>query len=266
MAERAEAAASSAASGAFKCCVMIYELIVSACTLFGSCVKKCPAPVVSAMLRLLNLGNAVLLGAACYFAFQTLVGAGDVTRTFLAIYCGVFGVLLALVRWNRSARPALAQPPRPAGPLVLTPLPRPPRRTPAQFETRVAYTAPFIAKNCGFLFTAGGRTAFLIFLGAVCFGLLDGAANKSTIGYNMCLGAGIATFGNAFFNCFIICKCVPDGGTQRRAARARLALCLRGPCHVPSLPPSAATPSTRRSTSRPRRPRATTPAKCPRRT
>jgi hypothetical protein len=59
--ERAEGAAAGAASGAFRCCVMLYEIVVSGCTLFGSCIKRCPAPVVSAVLRILNLGNAVLL-------------------------------------------------------------------------------------------------------------------------------------------------------------------------------------------------------------
>ena len=100
--ERVEGAAAGAASGAFKICVMLYELVVSGCTLFGSCIKRCPAPVVSMMLRVLNLGNAVLLGAVCYFAFQTITG-GDVTRTFLAIYCGLFGLLLALVRAVEAA-------------------------------------------------------------------------------------------------------------------------------------------------------------------
>ena len=102
------------------------------------------------------------------------------------------------------------------------------------------YTAPFIAKNCGFLFTAGGRTAFLIFLGAVCFGLLPAGAGVNTynIGYNMSLGAGIATFCNAFFNCFIICKCVGPPGRKGRGACGALSHAL--PTHTPT-PPRAPT-------------------------
>ena len=116
--ERAEGAAVQAASGAFKCCGMLYEAIVSGCTLFGGCIKRCPAPFISALLRVLNLGNAVLLGAACYFAFQTVVGPNDVTRTFLAIYCGIFGALLALVRGGlRNSAAHCACPPAPPPPI-----------------------------------------------------------------------------------------------------------------------------------------------------
>ncbi len=77
------------------------------------------------MLRVLNLANAVLLGAASYFAFG-LLQSGEVTRTFLATYIGLFGILLLL------------------------------------FETRFQYTEPFIRRNFGFLFTYSGRTVFLI--------------------------------------------------------------------------------------------------------
>jgi len=102
---KAEGAAATAASGAFNVCVMLYKLVVTICTTLGSCIKKCPASVVSMFLRVLNLGNAVLLGATCYFAMTTIV-SGNVTRTFLAIYCGIFGVLLALVSFPPLFEPS----------------------------------------------------------------------------------------------------------------------------------------------------------------
>lgn len=73
---------------------------------------------------MLNLANACLLGAASYFAFGIL--GGNITRTFLATYIGLFGLLLML------------------------------------FETRFKYTENFIRRNFGFLFTYSGRTVFLI--------------------------------------------------------------------------------------------------------
>ena len=59
------------------------------------------------------------------------------TQTFLAIYMGLFAVLLFI------------------------------------FETRFACTEDLIRRNFGFMFTYMGRTIFLIFLSAVCFGMLD---------------------------------------------------------------------------------------------
>ncbi len=67
------------------------------------------------------------------------------------------------------------------------------------------YTAPCIRRNFGFLFTSTGRASFLVFLGAVCFGMLSDNV-KDTAGYKWCLGVGIATGANALFNCFVICK------------------------------------------------------------
>ena len=43
------------------------------------------------------------------------------------------------------------------------------------FETRFACTEDLIRRNFGFMFTYMGRTIFLIFLSAVCFGMLDPA-------------------------------------------------------------------------------------------
>jgi hypothetical protein len=83
------------------------------------------------MLRVVNIGNAALLGFACAEAFNivtTLASDGQVviTRAFLATYIGIFAAMLAL------------------------------------FETRVKYTAGFIRRNFGFLFTYTGRACFLI--------------------------------------------------------------------------------------------------------
>lgn len=163
----AEVAAQKAANGAFKLCSCLADVTKKCCGVFGAWVKKLPAPVIGGLLRVFNLANAVLLGFASWYSFG--IAAGNITRTFLAVYIGMFGVLLAL------------------------------------FETRVKFTSPFIRRNFGFLFTYSGRTAFLVFLGAVCFGML-GDDVKGTDGYNWCVGVGIATLCNALFNCFIICN------------------------------------------------------------
>ena len=128
------------------------------------------------LLRVLNLGNAALLGFACFMAFamvQAQAAASEVpiTRAFLATYIGLFATMLAL------------------------------------FETRVRYTAGCIRRNFGFLFTYTGRACFLIFLGAICFGMLDDDGRaKAPNAYTTCLLAGLATVLNAALNCFIICK------------------------------------------------------------
>ena len=102
----------------------------------------------------------------------------------------------------------------------------------------MGYTAPCIRRNFGFLFTSTGRACFLVFLGAVCFGML-GDSTQGTEGYDWCLGAGIATMANALLNCFIICTGVggrgPAAGGGRSAPRA----------HPPPPPLPAATSSTR---------------------
>jgi len=141
----------------------------------------------------MNLANATLLGLACYYAFQMISGAsarartrwlvlpdahagasralpalrssgslggyrhrtppavpaphraGSVTRTFLATYIGMFALLLVL------------------------------------FETRVKYTEGAIRRLFGFMFSYGGRTVFLIFLGAICFGMLSDKYKDSNV-------------------------------------------------------------------------------------
>ena len=47
------------------------------------------------------------------------------------------------------------------------------------FETRAACTEDLIRRNFGFMFTYMGRTIFLIFLSAVCFGMLDSSSTSS---------------------------------------------------------------------------------------
>ena len=55
------------------------------------------------------------------------------------------------------------------------------------------------------MFTYSGRAVFLIFLGAITFGMLTDS-EKGTTGYNWCVGVGIATMANSIFNCFVICS------------------------------------------------------------
>ena len=108
-----------------------------------------------------------------YGMVNSLAASGEVpiTRAFLATYMGMFAAMLAL------------------------------------FETRVKYTASCIRKNFGFLFTYTGRAVFLIFLGAICFGMLDDDGHtKAPNAYITCLLTGLATVFNAILNCFIICN------------------------------------------------------------
>ena len=135
-----------------------------------------PAAQVSVLLRFINIANAAVLGFACFMAYEMVAvlaqaGSVPITRAFLATYIGMFAAMLAL------------------------------------FETRVSYTAKCIRRNFGFLFTYTGRACFLIFLGAVCFGMLDEDGHvKAPEAYTTCLLAGIATVMNAALNCFIICN------------------------------------------------------------
>lgn len=124
---------------------------------------------VSTLLRVFNLVNALLLGVACYFAFTMVSVSHSVTQTFLAVYIGVFALLLCA------------------------------------FELRVKWTEPRIRRSFGFMFTYTGRAVFLIFLGAIAFGMLDSQYSQEE-GYKWCLGVGVATIANAIFNCFIICS------------------------------------------------------------
>lgn len=49
------------------------------------------------------------------------------------------------------------------------------------FETRVKYTEGAIRRLFGFMFSYGGRTVFLIFLGAICFGMLSDSYKDTNV-------------------------------------------------------------------------------------
>lgn len=119
------------------------------------------------MLRVLNIINSILLAACCAFAFQATNGSP--TRFFLSTYIGLFALLLFL------------------------------------FETRVKFTAPMIRRLFGFMFSAVGRAVFLVFVGAICFGMIDDNL-KQYDAYAWCYTMGFVTLLNAFFNCFILCS------------------------------------------------------------
>jgi COPI associated protein len=109
-------------------------------SLVQKCLTRLPIKWASLLLRVLNLGNAVLLAAACVFIFMKASNAGvnlSVTQVFLSVYIGVFALLLGA------------------------------------FEMRVKWTEGSIRRNFGFMFTYMGRALFLIFLSAVCFGMLN---------------------------------------------------------------------------------------------
>lgn len=124
------------------------------------------------MLRVINLANAVFLAVASFFSYKDL--ATGPTRFFLATYIGIFALLLCL------------------------------------FESRVPWTEGIIRRNFGFMFTYTGRAVFLIFLGAICFGMIDSTANSNgnstSTGFYIVVGAGCATLLNSILNCFIICS------------------------------------------------------------
>ena len=129
----------NAARGAGKGCMYVlsrFWACLGACFgVFSRQVKKMPVGVVTMLLRVFNIANAVLLGAACWFAFT--ITNGSVTRFFLATYIGVFAVLLFV------------------------------------FETRFKYTEAMVRRSFGFMFTFSGRAVFLVFLGAITFGMLS---------------------------------------------------------------------------------------------
>ena len=81
--------------GIFKLCSCVTNMSVSCCGLFGGWIKKLPAPVVGGILRVSNIANAILLGTASYFGYQ--ISVGNVTKSFLATYIFLFGILLLLV-------------------------------------------------------------------------------------------------------------------------------------------------------------------------
>lgn len=155
------------------CTNAVMKVFNAVCGIFARQIRKLPVPVVTAILRVLNISNAVLMFTACVFAFKDLVvGCGACpTRTFLATYIGLFALILLF------------------------------------FETRVKYTENFIRKNFGFMFTWTGRAVFLIFIGAICFGMIDSSKEtKQKDGYAWVVGVGVGTLVNAIFNCFIICS------------------------------------------------------------
>ena len=97
MAAGAEGAVAGCMSGVFKACSCVTNMTMSCCGIFGGWIKKLPAPVVGAILRVANITNAVLLGTASYFGYQ--IALGDVTKSFLTTYIFLFGILLLLVRF-----------------------------------------------------------------------------------------------------------------------------------------------------------------------
>lgn len=173
----AAAAESDVIGSVFKCCSTVSNAVMkvfnTVCGIFAKQIRKLPVPVVTVILRVLNISNAILMFTACIFAFKDLVvGCGACpTRTFLATYIGLFALVLLF------------------------------------FETRVKYTENFIRKNFGFMFTWTGRAVFLIFIGAICFGMIDSSKEtKEKDGYAWVVGVGVGTLVNAIFNCFIICS------------------------------------------------------------
>lgn len=121
------------------------------------------------LLRVLNFINGGLLVWGCYQAFQILGdGGGVITRSFLALYLGLFGLLLVI------------------------------------FELRVGFVESFIKKRFGFMFNHTGRLMYLIFVGAIGFGILDDS-NKDTSGRSWVTGICVTTLANAVVNMVIMC-------------------------------------------------------------
>lgn len=169
MAEAATDTGSSAGNAVMACCSGAVKCGRKVCGCITERIKKLNVRTVSIMLRVINLANAVFLAVASFYAYKDL--ANTVTRFFLATYIGVFALLLCL------------------------------------FETRVPWTENIIRRNFGFMFTYTGRAVFLIFLGAISFGMIDSSNGAgSTVGFNVVVGAGIATLLNSILNCFIICS------------------------------------------------------------
>ena len=88
-----------------------------------------------------------------------------------------------------------------------------------------------IRRNFGFMFTYMGRAIFLIFVSAVCFGMLN-TDQSGTPWYSWAAGAGAGTLINAFINCIVICS-HPGFKELSKAADAELnkapagAFCMR---------------------------------------
>lgn len=169
-----EGAASAAAKGAAAGAKGLYKCANIFCGCLSRQIKKLSVRTVTILLRIFNFANSILMAITCFMAFRDLVSAcypTCVTRTFLAVYMGVFSIMLF------------------------------------SFEARFKYTEPFIRRLFGFMFTSTGRAVFLIFIGAICFGMIDSSqSTKDTDGYKWCVGVGVGTLANSFFNFFIICS------------------------------------------------------------
>lgn len=126
------------------------------------------------ILRFLNIANAVLLGISAFESFFIIDGSA--TRAFLMIYQALFGVLLLL------------------------------------FELRLGPVARWIKRQFGFMFTFSGRLVFLVFVGAVTFGMIHTRPSDVTdstswqYSSDWVTGVGIATMTNAVINAFVICS------------------------------------------------------------
>jgi hypothetical protein len=140
-------------------------------------IAKTPFKWVLYLLRVLNIGNAVLLGVSAFFSW--FITDGSVTRIFLTIYQMLFGLLVLL------------------------------------FELRVGPVARWIKRQFGFMFTFFGRLVFLVLISAVTFGMLhprppsivgEKAAADWEYSYSWVLGVGIATVVNAVINAFVLCS------------------------------------------------------------
>jgi hypothetical protein len=138
------------------CCGCIWDAFKRCCQISTGCIKRLSVRTVSIILRVFNIVNAALLAVCSFIAFQNY--EGNATSFFLACYTGFFAVLLAL------------------------------------FETRISWTEQFIRRLFGFLFSPAGmgpsfacqihccyrplsncvgRTLFIVFVGAIVFGLCD---------------------------------------------------------------------------------------------
>ena len=83
------------------------------------------------------------------------------------------------------------------------------------FETRVSATTPSVRRLFGFMFSFTGRTIFILFVGLICFGLVDSCPTTPPLG-PLCAWSyalGFVTVANAFFNCYILCELAYITGT-----------------------------------------------------
>ena len=76
------------------------------------------------------------------------------------------------------------------------------------FETRVPTTTPHIRRLFGFMFSFSGRTMFILFVGLICFGLVDSCPTQPPLDAQCAwsYAMGFVTIINAFINCYILCE------------------------------------------------------------